>query len=385
MAGKINSIKFRQVINKHAKINENLLEEKLDIVESDVGSYAYLNECIADSDPANFKGLKESPEGEFINPSDSTYTIDYDCALIAFAESYTIPRTLYAYYWGGGSVIWADDVNKLNNAVKIIDNNTVYSDGSVAMQGNLNLNTHALTNVTTLNNININTHKHNETDGTPQISTDGIADLAITNEKLSTKEDNGVAAVGTNNIKNFAVTNSELANNTIQNGKIKDNTIENSKIKNNTIEFSKLNSSNILTNIFNVIYPVGSIYITTANTCPIANYIGTWEKVSSGRVLQGADESHSAGTTIEAGLPNIKGTHAGHDSNTTTATGAFRYDSGATAGSYSGGGWIASFNAANGEVHKNSQNQDIYRNDVYGKSETVQPPAYVVNIFKRVS
>ena len=40
-------------------------------------------------------------------------------------------------------------------------------------------------------------------------------------------------------------------------------------------------------------------------TCPVDGLIGTWEKVSTGRVIQGSDNEHLAGTTIEAGLPNL--------------------------------------------------------------------------------
>lgn len=33
----------------------------------------------------------------------------------------------------------------------------------------------------------------------------------------------------------------------------------------------------------------------------------TWIRIAQGRVLMGADDSHAAGTTVEAGLPNITG------------------------------------------------------------------------------
>lgn len=64
----------------------------------------------------------------------------------------------------------------------------------------------------------------------------------------------------------------------------------------------------ILTSVLDTIYPVGSIYITTNSAPPFSSLdFGAWEEVSSGRVLQGADSTHSAGSTIEAGLPNITG------------------------------------------------------------------------------
>lgn len=181
MAVKITS-KFRTIVNKHDKIAGDVEPEKLNVVESDSGSYAYLNECIADSDPNNFKGLTESKEGgTFIEPSDSTYTIDYDSALISFSESYAIPATLYAWYWGGGSVIWADDVNSLQEACNTIDNNTLYKDGSVALTGNLNANGNSIVNVNNVNGVSIRNHAHlgQDVDGTVQLGDDSISELSI--------------------------------------------------------------------------------------------------------------------------------------------------------------------------------------------------------------
>ena len=179
----IDTQKFREIKNKHAKIDgiDGLLFEKLNIVDSDTGSYAYLNECIADGSSANFKGLKESRESGYIEPGENTYTIDYNSALIAFSENFTIPSTLYAEYWGGGSIIWADDVSSLQEACRTIDNNALYKDGSVALTGNLNLNGNNINNVTTLNGVNIRTHKHlgSDVDGTAQLEEESIPALPI--------------------------------------------------------------------------------------------------------------------------------------------------------------------------------------------------------------
>lgn len=174
--------KFRTIVNKHIKFNEMNPPEKLNVVPSDTGSYAYLSECVADNNPANFKGLTESEEGgTWILPGDNTYTINYDAALIAFASTFTIPNTLYAHYWGGGSVIWAEDVTDLQEACNTIHDNALYKDGSVALEGNLNLNGHQLRNVTTINSINLGTHKHlgQEIDGTTQLTEDSISDLSM--------------------------------------------------------------------------------------------------------------------------------------------------------------------------------------------------------------
>ena len=144
------------------------------------------------------------------------------------------------------------------------------------------------------------------------------------------------------------------------------------ELKVNTIN-SQLSSS-VLSNL-QAVYPVGSLFISTTDTCPIANLFGTWEKVSAGRVLQGVSGSQEAGSTVEAGLPNITGKFGGYGVENSTASGAFSVSK-SSGGQHSGSGATASptwtFNASKS-------------NSVYGKSSTVQPPAYLVNIWKRTA
>ena len=134
----------------------------------------------------------------------------------------------------------------------------------------------------------------------------------------------------------------------------------------------------------NNLYPVGSTYITTASTCPLATLISgsTWTKVSEGRVLWGSDSSHTAGTTIEAGLPNITSNYKegwlGDDKIYDVQSGAMTFSQiGTRSGSWGHDGnyasrWQVSFDASRS-------------NPIYGNSTTVQPPAYVVNIFQRTA
>ena len=126
-----------------------------------------------------------------------------------------------------------------------------------------------------------------------------------------------------------------------------------------------------------MIYPIGSIYIGTMSVCPLSAIFGTWELVSSGRVLQGADANHAAGTTIEAGLPNITG---GFD----TTTWPERQDSvrGVFGKDARGGTCFAQGSYAYDEHY----NFDASRSSsIYGNSTTVQPPAFVVNIWRRTA
>lgn len=78
-------------------------------------------------------------------------------------------------------------------------------------------------------------------------------------------------------------------------------------------------------------HPVGSIYLTIKDENPSTKFGGTWEKLPSSVCLQTADTSHGAGTTIDAGLPNITGSFYGDMVSrdmAVTATGAFGFGGG---------------------------------------------------------
>lgn len=134
-----------------------------------------------------------------------------------------------------------------------------------------------------------------------------------------------------------------------------------------------------LTLILGAIYTVGGVYITTVDseTCPIASLIpnSTWEKVASGRVLQGADEEHEAGTTIAAGLPNITGHCGGGDQSPyASASGAFTI--------YGRGDGREKIEPGTGRAYSFDASRV---SSIYGASSTVQPPAYVVVIWRRTA
>lgn len=132
--------------------------------------------------------------------------------------------------------------------------------------------------------------------------------------------------------------------------------------------------------VLEALYPIGSIYIGTQDICPLTILIpnSQWELVANDRVLQGSG-SRNAGNTVEAGLPNITGgVISGGVYSTYNATGAFT-------GSYNNGG-----DGATHYVSANSQVQhtifDASRSSsIYGNSNTVQPPAFIVNIWKRIA
>ena len=127
-------------------------------------------------------------------------------------------------------------------------------------------------------------------------------------------------------------------------------------------------------------YPVGSIYQSTDPTSPAALFGGSWEEIAPERVLMGASSTHAAGTTVEAGLPNLKGSSSGVASTAypnVSNSGALSIstNNGGLAG-YEGGSYgsncTVSFDASKS-------------NAIYGRSTTVQPAAYYVHIWHRVA
>lgn len=123
-------------------------------------------------------------------------------------------------------------------------------------------------------------------------------------------------------------------------------------------------------------YPVGSIFQTVSTTSPAALFGGTWQEIAQNRVLMGASYAHAAGTTVEAGLPNI--------------TGSFVADVKRGEHKVSGAFTAGSAITTTGEYNNFS---DVYKfsldasksNAIYGRSATVQPAAYYVHIWRRVA
>ena len=154
--------------------------------------------------------------------------------------------------------------------------------------------------------------------------------------------------------------------------------------KNANTLYNITDDTDISLTILETLYPVGSIYITTANTCPLSALISgsMWELVSSGRVLQGSDSGHSAGTTIEAGLPNITSGEWNSECVWPTATGGGAVVLG-TNNLSSPDRAIPTGGTATGYAYYSFDASQS--NSIYGNSDTVQPPAYVVNIYRRTA
>ena len=143
-------------------------------------------------------------------------------------------------------------------------------------------------------------------------------------------------------------------------------------------------STAAMSSIVNLMYPVGSIFIGVTASCPLATYAGTWELVSTGRVLWGSDSSHAAGTTIEPGLPNIEGSTYireahGRFQGLQNNTGCIEVaDSGVMENANGGGD-------TGGNMPRQLKINASRSSTIYGNSSTVQPPAYVVNMWQRTA
>lgn len=143
--------------------------------------------------------------------------------------------------------------------------------------------------------------------------------------------------------------------------------------------------------ILSMVYPVGSVYISVNDVSPAAFLGGTWEKISQGRVLQGAADGQAAGTAVEAGLPAAympDGVFesvgiANHNNWTVQYTGGC-FSVGLRMGSaYGTGGGYGSDWELGSYAYRFSDR--TITGDCYGKSNTVQPPALLVNIWKRTA
>lgn len=145
------------------------------------------------------------------------------------------------------------------------------------------------------------------------------------------------------------------------------------------------NSTNVATTAFvrsvlEAIYPVGSLYIGTQTSCPMGAFFGTWELVASDKALWTGDGTNG-NSTIAAGLPNITGAIdviGEYKLHTGNATGALKVRS-------TEGNVMVAQSAGRGTRTQGIELDASISSSVYGNSTTVQPPAYVVNVWRRTA
>lgn len=122
-------------------------------------------------------------------------------------------------------------------------------------------------------------------------------------------------------------------------------------------------------------YPVGSIYQSINLVSPAKLFGGRWMQVATDRVLMGASDSHFGGTTVESGLPNITGSFV--------ADVKHQYSN--ASGAFTDNGYNTSTGGSDSYSNVRKFSLDASRsNPIYGRSNTVQPPAYYVYSWLRL-
>lgn len=407
------------IVNKrsnpdYALLTEDLVNDRIKPI-SETQYYYILNECIYNEDLTDFK-IYYYQDGQETIITD--YTINSTSAVITFDDGYNpLNKNLICQYRGGGSIVWAEDIVDLQTIVTNMDKNTVYIDGSNFMTGDLKMGEgtsenpyKSITNVNLVDGIDVSAHNHTGNTNGSLIPTAGIENSAITENKIANN------AVTTTKIFNSSVVNEKIRTETITADKFNStmignglkrgalNSVPNSvlqtNIDNKTITYNSgvmqipfiLNFTGIVVPFAGQVAPVGWLLCDgkNYNTAEYPNLFqvigytyggsGSIFKVPDfrNRTFWGGDASN-VGTIKEAGLPNIIGTHTVVGAKYLSAEGCFRINN-ATTNTWTdshdreGKDRIIKFDAAKGEHHY-VNGQNIYRNDVYGKNDTVQPPA----------
>lgn len=132
--------------------------------------------------------------------------------------------------------------------------------------------------------------------------------------------------------------------------------------------------------LLDAIYPVGAVYLSVNSTSPASLFGGTWEALDEGYALWTTTTAGTGGETIAAGLPNITGSFniwKGSEQ-LISKSGAFE-DSSVEQAEYA----THTGTTADGNLFINFDASKS--NDIYGESETVQPPAIKVYAWKRIA
>ena len=119
-------------------------------------------------------------------------------------------------------------------------------------------------------------------------------------------------------------------------------------------------------------------WVSNDPTSPASFIGGTWERIED-CTIWGASDTHPAGTTVEAGLPSPWG-----QINAVLFAGVSNPDNGGFFKlAYAGTNWKSVAQGTYGDIWQS--NITIRNNGLFGKSDTVQPPAYCMYIWRRVA
>lgn len=126
-------------------------------------------------------------------------------------------------------------------------------------------------------------------------------------------------------------------------------------------------------------------------TSPASFIGGTWERIED-CTIWGASDTHPAGTKLEEGLPNITGyAYTRGVESDASAKQSVIFDDGA-GGAFSVLNDVSEYTSFFDILTKNEKNNSAKlsfnassSNPIYGASDTVQPPAYCMYIWRRVA
>lgn len=128
------------------------------------------------------------------------------------------------------------------------------------------------------------------------------------------------------------------------------------------------------------LYPIGKTWLTFGDEDPSTIVGGGWERVKS-YCLQCSDDTHAAGTVIEAGLPNITGQATFINSDGVDNT---RYPD-REALYWANYAYDIKMQTTSGTGKRDLIIDASRSNPIYGRSDTVQPNTVIINVWKRVS
>lgn len=171
---------------------------------------------------------------------------------------------------------------------------------------------------------------------------------------------------------------------------------------NGKITVTKGGGDSTLINLIDTFYPIGSVYISadkskTKADFPFMQY-GTWEEVPANLCLQ-TGAIGEAGTQRSAGLPNITGgidisdnlcVNSISQAQLEKGRGILANESGALQRTSSilgaqGRAWAETPNTYTVDDKRRIQLDASQSNTIYGASNTVQPPAYIVRAWVRTA
>jgi microcystin-dependent protein len=116
-------------------------------------------------------------------------------------------------------------------------------------------------------------------------------------------------------------------------------------------ERTLIDSANLVSNLLDKVYPVGSIYMSAVNVSPASFLGGTWQAIEQGRMLMAAGSSWQAGTTGGAAYHTLTVAEMPAHDHSATETAAGEHTHGASTGSAGAHSHTGSTNNAGNHYH----------------------------------